>query len=153
MVWRHGKKNLVVTEILLIEDNEGDIELTRFAFDEAQVDGTLHVARDGVEGLAFLKRISPFENAPLIDLILLDLNLPKKDGFEVLKEVKADPNLVRIPVIVMSTSGEAQDVADCYELRANSYISKPVTLAEFLEIVRNISGYWLGAVRLSKPGP
>ncbi len=135
-------------EILLVEDSPADVDLTREALEDAKVSNNLHVVADGVEALAFLRREGPYAEAPRPDLILLDLNLPKKDGREVLAEIKADPALRRIPVVVLTTSEAEQDIVRSYDLHANCYITKPVDLDAFIEVVRSIEGFWLAIVRL-----
>lgn len=135
-------------EILLIEDNPGDARLTREALSEGKVHNNLHHARDGVEAIAFLRREGAFANAPTPDIILLDLNLPKKDGREVLSDLKADPRLRCIPVVVLTTSEAEQDILRSYELHANCYITKPVDLEKFIAIVRGIEDFWLAIVTL-----
>ena len=135
-------------EILLVEDNPGDARLTREALSEGKVHNNLHHARDGVEAIAFLRREGAFANAPTPDIILLDLNLPKKDGREVLSDLKADPRLRRIPVVVLTTSEAEQDILRSYELHANCYITKPVDLEKFIAIVRGIEDFWLAIVTL-----
>jgi two-component system, chemotaxis family, response regulator Rcp1 len=135
-------------EILLIEDNPGDVRLTMEGLKEGKVRNNLHVARDGVEAMAFLHRENAFADAPRPDLILLDLNLPRKDGREVLAEIKADPALRTIPVVILTTSRAEQDVIRSYELQANCYITKPVDLDQFLTVVRSIETFWLSIVTL-----
>ena len=135
-------------EILLVEDNPGDVRLTREALAEAKVSNNLAVASDGVEALAYLRREAPHENATRPDLVLLDLNLPRKDGREVLGEIKADPQLRRLPVVVLTTSTAEQDILESYNLYANCYISKPVDLDQFLAIVTSIEDFWLTIVKL-----
>ena len=135
-------------EILLVEDNPGDVRLTQEALKEGRVRNRLHVAGDGVEALAFLRREGRHASAPRPDLILLDLNLPKKDGREVLAEVKTDADLKRIPVVVLTTSEAEQDVLRSYDLHANCYITKPVDLEKFLGVVRSLEDFWLTIVRL-----
>ena len=135
-------------QILLVEDNPGDVLLTEEALSEAKVANDVHVARDGEEAMAFLRRESGFTDAPRPDLILLDLNLPRKDGREVLAEVKADPALRRIPVIVLTTSEAEEDILRSYDLHANSYVTKPLDIDDFLGAVRKIEGFWLELVRL-----
>jgi len=134
-------------ELLLVEDNPGDVELTREALDEARVRNRLSVVSDGVQALAFLRREGPYAGAPRPDLVLLDLNLPRKDGREVLAEIKADPALRRIPVVVLTTSAAEKDVLGAYELHANAYIVKPVDLDQFLSVVRCVEGFWLTVVK------
>lgn len=135
-------------EILLVEDNPGDVRLTIEALKEGKVRNNLSVARDGVEALAFLRREGSFANATRPDLMLLDLNLPKKDGREVLAEIKNDPALRRIPVVVLTTSKAEEDILRTYDLHANCYITKPVDLEQFISVVRSIDDFWLAVVRL-----
>jgi two-component system, chemotaxis family, response regulator Rcp1 len=135
-------------EILLVEDSPADVDLTREALEDARVHNNLNVVNDGVEALAFLRREGAYAAAPRPDLILLDLNLPKKDGREVLAEIKTDPVLRRIPVVILTTSQAEQDILKSYDLHANCYISKPVDLDAFVEVVRSIEGFWLAIVRL-----
>jgi CheY-like chemotaxis protein len=131
-------------EILLVEDNPGDVRLTLEALRDSKVRNNLQVARDGVEALEFLRRT----DAVRPDLILLDLNLPRKDGREVLAEIKADPLLKTIPVVVLTTSRAEQDVLRSYELQANCYITKPVDLDQFITVVKSIEDFWLTIVSL-----
>lgn len=135
-------------ELLLVEDNPGDVELTRLALEDGKVRNVLHVTMDGEEAMLFLKRGGKHSSAPRPDLVLLDLNLPKKDGHEVLAEIKADPDLCNIPVIVLTTSEAEKDVLSAYGHRANAYIVKPVDLGQFFQVVRSIEGFWLTVVRL-----
>jgi chemotaxis family two-component system response regulator Rcp1 len=135
-------------EILLVEDNEGDVELTREALSGAKVKNNLHVVGDGVEALAFLRQEGEHARAPAPDLILLDLNLPRKDGREVLLEIKAHERLKLIPVVILTTSEAEKDIVRSYELHANCYISKPVGLNEFLKVIQAIEGFWLAVVKL-----
>ncbi|WNG23629.1 response regulator [Cystobacter fuscus] len=135
-------------EILLVEDNPGDVRLTIEALKEGKVSNRLSVARDGVEALAFLRREGPHASAPRPDLILLDLNLPRRDGREVLAEIKADARLRRIPVVVLTTSKAEEDILRTYDLHANCYINKPVDLDQFISVVRSIDDFWLSVVRL-----
>lgn len=135
-------------EILLVDDNPGDVRLTREALSENKVSNNLHVATDGAEALAFLNREGQYADAPRPDLILLDLNLPKKNGREVLAEVKNHPNLRRIPVVILTTSSEEKDILATYNLHANCYITKPVDLNCFMEVIRSIEGFWLSIVKL-----
>jgi chemotaxis family two-component system response regulator Rcp1 len=137
-----------LVETLLVEDNEADIRLTREVFADGRVLNKLNVVRDGEEAMAFLKRRAPFEDAPRPDLVLLDLNLPRKDGREVLAEMKNDEELRRIPVVILTTSRADADVARTYELHANCYIVKPVDLGQFINVVRSIEDFWLKLVRL-----
>ena len=135
-------------EILLVEDNPGDVRLTQEALGEAKVRNNLAVAKDGVEALSYLRREPPFEDATRPDLILLDLNLPRKDGREVLAEIKADADLRRLPVVVLTTSSAEKDVLESYNLYANCYITKPVDLDQFVRIVSSIEDFWLTIVKL-----
>jgi CheY-like chemotaxis protein len=137
-------------EILLVEDSPGDVRLTIEALKEAKIRNTLHVARDGVEALDFLNRRGAFPDAPRPDLILLDLNLPRKDGREVLAEIKDHDSLKRIPVVVLTTSRAEEDVLKAYDLHANCYITKPVDFRQFMEIVKSIEGFWLTVVKLPR---
>jgi CheY-like chemotaxis protein len=135
-------------EILLVEDNPGDVRLTQEALGEAKVRNNLAVVRDGEEALGYLRRQPPFEEAVRPDLVLLDLNLPRKDGREVLAEIKADPELRRLPVVVLTTSSAEKDILESYNLHANCYITKPVDLDQFVSIVASIEDFWLTIVRL-----
>jgi CheY-like chemotaxis protein len=135
-------------EILLVEDNPGDVRLTLEALHEGKVKNNLVVARDGEEALAVLRRQGAHAGAPRPDLILLDLNLPKKDGREVLAEIKADPDLKCIPVVVLTTSKSEEDVLRSYQLNANCYVTKPVDLEQFIHVVRAIEDFWLTLVVL-----
>jgi CheY-like chemotaxis protein len=137
-----------VVELLLVEDNPGDVELTRESLDEAKVRNRLSVVSDGVEALAFLRREGAYRDAPRPDLVLLDLNLPRMDGREVLAEIKADPVLRTIPTVVLTTSEAERDILAAYRLHANAYIVKPVDLDQFLGVVRSIEGFWLAVVKL-----
>jgi CheY-like chemotaxis protein len=137
-------------EILLVEDNPGDVRLTVEGLNEGKVRNNLHLARDGVEALAFLRREGEFQNAVRPDLILLDLNLPRKDGREVLQDLKSDPLLRTIPVVVLTTSRSEQDVLRSYELQANCYITKPVDLEQFITVVKSIEDFWLTIVTLPR---
>ncbi len=135
-------------DILLVEDSPGDARLTEEALKESKVLNRLHLARDGMEALAFVRREGAFSMAPRPDIILLDLNLPKKDGREVLAELKDDPALKNIPVVVLTTSKAEQDVLKAYELHANCYITKPVDFDKFMSVVRQIEDFWLTIVKL-----
>lgn len=135
-------------EILLIEDNPGDARLTQEAMRAAKMTNVLHVVEDGVQAMEFLRQRSRFKDAPRPDLILLDLNLPKKDGRAVLAEVKADPDLRRIPVVVLTTSRSEEDVMQAYDMHANAYVTKPVNLDQFMRIVALIDEFWLKVVTL-----
>ena len=135
-------------EILLVEDSPGDVQLTVEALRDARVHNTLHVVTDGEEALAFLRRQGPWAEAPRPDLVLLDLNLPRKSGREVLAEVKADPDLRRIPVVILSTSENPDDIRAAYDLAANCYVTKPQDLDEFIGAVRAIDTFWLSLAKL-----
>jgi len=135
-------------EDLLVEDSPGDVRLTREALREGKVRNNLHVVPDGVEAVAFLRREGSYADVPRPDLILLDLNLPKKGGREVLEDIKSDPDLMRIPVVILTTSQAEQDVLESYRLRANAYVTKPVDLDQFLRVVKSIEEFWLEIVRL-----
>lgn len=137
-------------EILLVEDNEGDVRLTKEAFRDNKMKNNLNVVRDGVEAVAFLRRQSNYAGAPRPDLILLDLNLPKKDGREVLEEIKSDEDLKRIPVVVLTTSKAEEDILKAYDLHANCYVTKPVDLDEFVKVVKSIEEFWLAIVKLPR---
>jgi len=135
-------------EILLIEDNPGDVELIQEALQTGRVLNHISLAMDGEEAITFLKRGPGFEKAPRPDLIMLDLNLPKKNGFEVLQEVREYPSLSRIPVIILTSSQADRDIVKSYDLHANCFISKPVDVDEFLTVVRSTGEFWLSLVRL-----
>ena len=135
-------------EVLLVEDSAGDVRLTREAFKDAKVHINLHVTSDGIEAMAFLRREGEHTNVPRPDLILLDLNLPKKDGREVLEEIKESPNLKSIPVVILTTSASEADILRSYRLHANCYITKPVDLDGFLKVVKSIDSFWLSVVKL-----
>jgi CheY-like chemotaxis protein len=135
-------------EILLVEDNPGDVRLTKEALKEGKVYNNLHWAKDGVEALEFLKRQGKNANAPRPDIILLDLNLPKKDGREVLAVIKNDADLKHIPVVVLTTSEAEEDVLKSYALHANCYVTKPVDLEKFIQVVQSIDRFWLTVVTL-----
>ena len=135
-------------EILLVEDNPGDVRLTLEVLKEGKLLNRVSVARDGVEALAFLRREGAHADAPRPHLVLLDLNLPRKGGREVLEEIKGDPRLKRIPVVVLTTSEAEQDILRSYDLHANCYLTKPVDLEQFIVVVRSIEDFWLTIVRL-----
>lgn len=134
--------------ILLVEDNPGDVRLTIEALKEDKLQNNLHVVKDGVEAIAFLRQEGEYAGVPHPDLILLDLNLPKKDGREVLKEIKADERLKRVPVVILTTSQAEEDILKTYDLHANCYITKPVSLDQFIRVVRSIEEFWLTIVKL-----
>tara|TARA_R110000787_G_scaffold25434_3_gene71621 strand:- start:546 stop:986 length:441 start_codon:yes stop_codon:yes gene_type:complete len=137
-----------LAEILLVEDNEGDIELTREAFEDARFRNNLHIAEDGDVALDYLFKRNGYEDAVKPDIILLDLNLPSTDGKEVLQTIKADPILRRIPVIVLTSSQADKDVVESYDLHANCYIVKPVNAAKFMKVVQNVENFWVDIVCL-----
>ena len=139
---------MATANILLVEDNPADVRLTQEVLRETNLDFEMQLARDGEQAMALLRKQPPFESAKTPDLVLLDLNLPRKDGREVLAEVKADPDLRRIPVLVLSTSKAERDVLTCYELHANCYLTKPVDLDEFSELVKTLQSFWFGMARL-----
>ncbi len=141
----------VLIEILLVEDNPGDARLTREALRDAKVRNNLHVVLDGVEALAFLRRQGKHAAVPKPDLILLDLNLPKKDGREVLEEIKQDDQFRHIPIVILTTSQAEKDIIESYRLRANAFVTKPVDLEQFLKVVQSIEHFWLEIVKLSRP--
>jgi len=140
----------VPVEILLIEDNPGDVRLTQEAFRDANKDIRLHVATDGVEAISFLRRTGAKASAPRPDLILLDLNLPKMDGREVLTYIKEDASLKLIPTVILTTSDAESDIVKSYELQANCYLTKPVQLEAFESLVQSINDFWLTMVKLPR---
>jgi len=139
-------------DILLVEDNPGDAELAREALEDTKLHNRLHVVDDGEKALAFLRRQAPYAGVPRPDLILLDLNLPRKDGREVLAEIKSDDHLKRIPVVILTTSRAEEDVLKTYNLHANCYISKPIDLNQFMRVVKSIEDFWLSIVVLPPDG-
>ena len=139
-------------EILLVEDNPGDVRLTQEALKEGKVSNNLCVVGDGIEALDFLRKQGKYVGVNRPDLILLDLNLPKKDGREVLEEIKNDPDLKRIPVVILTTSSTEEDILKSYNLYANCYITKPVDLDQFLKVAKAIEEFWLTIVRLPPNG-
>lgn len=144
MNMKHGQP----VEILLVEDNAGDVRLTVEAMRDAKVHNNLHVVNDGVEAMAFLRQEGAYRDAVRPDLVLLDLNLPRKNGLEVLTDVKEDAALKQIPIVILTTSQADQDILLSYRLRANAFITKPVDLDQFLKVVRSIEEFWLTVVRL-----
>jgi two-component system response regulator len=142
---------VVPIEVLLVEDDPGDVLMTREAFADHKVRNNLHVVGDGVQALSFLRREGAYVDSPRPDLILLDLNLPLKDGHQVLAEVKSDSTLRRIPVIVLTTSEAEQDVLRSYDLHANAYITKPVDFERFVDVVRHIDEFFVSVVRIARP--
>lgn len=135
-------------EILLVEDNPGDVRLTKEALKEGKVANIINVAVDGMDAMAFLKRAGNYANAPRPDLILLDLNLPKKNGREVLAEIKMDPDLKSIPVVILTTSQAEKDIIATYKLHPNCYITKPVDFDQFINVVKSIENFWFTVVKL-----
>jgi two-component system response regulator len=135
-------------EVLLVEDNPGDAELTRIVLEDSKISIHLNVVEDGVEAMAFLRKQRNYAEVPHPDIILLDLNLPRKDGREVLAEIKADTNLRRIPVVVLTTSQAEEDIIKAYNLAANCYITKPVDFDQFVKIVQSIENFWFAIVKL-----
>jgi CheY-like chemotaxis protein len=144
--------NAELIDVLLVEDDAGDVVLIREAFADHKVGNALSVVSDGVEAMAFLRREGEFAQAPRPDLILLDLNLPRKDGSEVLAEIKADPDLLPIPVVVLTTSEAEEDILRSYKLHANAYVTKPVDFERFSRIVHQIDEFFIGVVKLP-PAP
>lgn len=137
-----------LVEILLVEDNPADIRLTQVAIKNSKIANNLHIVNDGIEAISFLKKEENYKDKPKPDLILLDLNLPRKNGFEVLSEVKNDPELRRIPVVILSISDAEEDLLKTYNLHANCYIKKPVDIIEFEKIVKSIGNFWFSIVIL-----
>ena len=137
-------------QILLVEDNPGDVRLTQEALLGAKVANELHVVGDGEEAIEYLRRRGRYVDAPRPDIVLLDLNLPRLDGREVLMDIKGDPDLAKIPIIILTSSSAERDIHSAYELHANCYISKPVDFTEFIEAVRSLEGFWLRIVRLPR---
>lgn len=135
-------------EVLLVEDDPGDVLMTREALAESKVLNGLHVVTDGEQALRFLRCEAPFEDAPRPDLVLLDLNLPRIDGREVLEQVKSDPDLRRIPVVVLTTSQAEEDILRSYDLHANAFISKPVDFDRFVEVIRQVDNFYISIVSL-----
>ncbi|MBG1239795.1 response regulator [Nostoc sp. NZL] len=135
-------------EVLLVEDNPGDAQLTRIALEESKISINLNVVEDGVEAMAFLRKQEKYARAAHPDIVLLDLNLPRKDGREVLAEIKGDENLKRIPVVILTTSQAEEDILKAYNLCANCYITKPVDFDQFVKIVQSIENFWFAIVKL-----
>lgn len=154
MLLEHGRRMVLngsvvgTMDILLVEDNPGDARLAAEAFKEGTIPTQLHVVQDGIEAMAFLRREAPYSDVPRPDLVLLDLNLPRKDGREVLAEIKEDPHLRRLPVIVLTTSQAETDISRSYELHANCYIVKPVDFDRFIDVVKGIEDFWCSLVKL-----
>ena len=145
---RDPSSGVKLVEILLVEDNPGDVRLTQEALKETKLVNKLHVVGDGEEAIAFLRKQKRHANAQRPDLILLDLNLPKKDGREVLAEIKNDPDLQSIPVVVLTTSDSEQEVLKAYNLHANCFVTQPIDLDQFMHVVKSIEDFWLSIVRL-----
>lgn len=144
----NDKWRVRLVEILLVEDNPADIRLTQVAIKNSKIANNLHVVNDGIEAIHFLRKEENHKDKPKPDLILLDLNLPKKNGFEVLSEIKNDPDLRRIPVVILSISDAEEDLLKTYNLHANCYIKKPVDIIEFEKIVKSIGNFWFSIVIL-----
>ncbi len=140
--------NIMPIEVLLVEDNPGDAELTRIALQDSKISVNLNIVEDGVEAMAFLRKQDNYARKPHPDIVLLDLNLPRKDGREVLAEIKSDNNLKRIPVVVLTTSQSEEDILKAYNLAANCYITKPVDFDQFVKIVQSIENFWFAIVKL-----
>ncbi|MET8157382.1 response regulator [Sphaerisporangium sp. NPDC005289] len=139
-------------DVLLVEDDPGDVLLTKEAFEHNKVQNKLHVVSDGEQAMAFLRQEDPYFDAPRPDLILLDLNLPRKDGREVLEDIKADAALRSIPVVVLTTSEAEEDILRSYHLHANAYVAKPVDFDQFIKVVRQIDDFFVSVVKLPKNG-
>ncbi len=139
---------LMTIEVLLVEDNPGDAQLTRIALEDSKISVNLSVVEDGVEAMAFLRKQDKYATVPHPDIVLLDLNLPKKDGRQVLAEIKSDQHLKRIPVVVLTTSQAEEDIVKAYNLAANCYITKPVDFDQFVRIIRTIENFWFAIVKL-----
>jgi len=143
-------ENFKFVEILLIEDNPGDARLTQEALNDGKVKNNLHIVYDGVEATDFLFKRNKYKDAPRPDLIILDLNLPKKNGHEVLAEIKVDETLKSIPVVILTTSKAEEDILKSYKLHANCFLTKPIDVIEFFEMIKSIEGFWLTLVKLPK---
>lgn len=141
-------RTIMPIEVLLVEDNPGDAQLTKIAMENSKISIHLSIVEDGVEAMAFLRRQAKYAQAPHPDIVLLDLNLPKKDGREVLAEIKTDIALKRIPVVVLTTSQAEEDILKAYNLAANCYITKPVDFDQFVKIVQSIEDFWFAIVKL-----
>jgi two-component system, chemotaxis family, response regulator Rcp1 len=146
------KSDLKPIEILMVEDSAGDAELMLDFLEQSKVKNRIHWVKDGEEAMAFVHREGEHAGKPVPDLILLDLNLPRKDGREVLSEIKTDPKLAHIPVVILTSSKSEEDIVRSYRLQANCYISKPVNLEQFVKVVRSIDDFWLSVVRLPNGG-
>lgn len=145
-----NEQPLAPVEILLIEDNPGDVRLVEEALKENKIKNSLHVAKDGIEAMEFLNKEGKYADIPFPDIILLDLNLPRKDGREVLKEIKENQILKSIPVVILTTSADEEDILKTYRLHANCYITKPVDLAQFIKVVKSVENFWFSIVKLPK---
>jgi len=143
-----GQRTARTIDILMVEDDPGDVRLTREALKGSKVLHSLNVVEDGVAALDYLRKVAPYQNAVRPDIVLLDLNLPKKDGREVLSEIKSDDKLKRIPVVILTTSKAEEDVMRTYNLHANCYVTKPVDLEKFIVVVKSIDAFWLTVVTL-----
>jgi len=141
---------LRVVDVLLVEDDPGDVLMTREAFEASRMPGTLHVVGDGEQAMHFLRRTNDFSGAPRPGLILLDLNLPRRDGLEVLAELKSDPVLKVIPVVILTTSQAEEDILRSYALHANAYVSKPVDFERFMDVIRQIDNFFVTVVKLAR---
>jgi chemotaxis family two-component system response regulator Rcp1 len=141
-----------MVDILLVEDNEGDARLAKEAMRDSKIRNTLHHVTDGEEALAFLRKEGKYSQVPRPDLILLDLNLPKKDGRQVLAEIKVDEDLKRIPVVILTVSSAEEDILKVYNLHANCYITKPIDFTQFMKVVRSVEDFWLTIVKLPNDG-
>lgn len=148
----HTYKIVKPIDILLVEDNPGDSDLAREALEDSKMHNNLFVVEDGIEAMAFLHKTGAYENMPRPDLIILDLNLPRMDGREVLAKIKDDDHLKRIPVVILTTSSADEDVMKSYNLHANCFITKPINLAQFMKVVRAIEDFWLSIVVLPPNG-
>ena len=145
-------KAIKLVNVLLVEDNPGDVRLTKEALKEGDFHSNieLHVVSDGEEAISYLTRKGKYENAVMPDLIFLDLNLPRKDGREVLEEIKSDPYLKMIPVVVLTTSEAEEDIQKSYQLHANCYITKPVDINQFIDVIKSIENFWFSVVKLPR---
>jgi CheY-like chemotaxis protein len=139
-----------VVDILLVEDDEGDVLMTREAFDHYRIGNTLHVVADGEQAIQFVRRAGEYADAPVPGLIMLDLNLPRRGGLEVLEELKSDPDLRVIPVVILTTSQAEEDILRSYSLHANAYVTKPVDFERFIEVVRQIDNFFITVVKLAR---
>ncbi len=144
--------NISPVEILLVDDNEDDVELTRYAFEQAKLANNIHHVPNGDLALKFLRKQAPYEDAPAVDLVLLDINMPVMDGRETMKHISDDEELRSVPVVVLTTSQDEEDIAELYKLRCSSYVTKPVGFASMAKIAQEMTGYWFQLVKLpTKP--